>query len=349
MGMLDWLFGKPQQTTKKPSTPAPTFSALGAQVPYVGPYSPQAYNAAAQIAVGGSGAPYSQNVLSGANQVLGKFATGGDGGVLGQSANDGGGYSSGGRSASGGGGYAAAPSLAGTIYDPAMINDYKGKIGGQGNQLNDLYNAINASIDTYARDRRGQIDQSYTDQFQTNDKSYNNALDQNNAIYAARGAFDSSFRGNAANNYTTAYDSENKRLRTAQDQNYADLGRVVADNKAQIAERPKYDLGQYNDVNSLQSLYNQLGSHIQNLSKQKGALQTGDQLRSQLNAVAPATSNLDAQLKTKLDALTGSNASPEAKYGLAQGYIGRSGLAKNDQDKWNSYFLNLVSPKTPSA
>lgn len=228
--------------------------------------------------------------------------------------------------------------------DPNLVGQARGQVQNLLPQLNALYASLNSQADQYAQDRRGQIDSAYGDEYNNNDKAYANAVDGTNANYAARGAFDSSFRGNANQQNTDAYNASNTGLHNSQNDAYSQLGSIVAQNKAQFGQAPQYDLSQYNDVNSLLDLRDQLNQHLQNLQGQQTSLMTGGQLRDQLNAVAPAKSNLSTVLQSKLDALKGANVPPEAQYGLAQGYISRSGLSKDEQQKYLQQYLAPAAP-----
>lgn len=232
--------------------------------------------------------------------------------------------------------------------DPTLIAQARGQVQPLLGQLRDLYSQINGQIDTYANDQRGQIDQSYGTQFANNDNVYKSGVDTINSSFGARGASDSSYRGNALDSAKTDYTNSNNYLSQQHDSNYAQLGSVVAQNKAAVANPPQIDLGQYQDVPSLLSLRDQLDQHISGLQGTQRNLFTQGQLRDELNKVAPAQSGLDATLKAKIDALTKSGASPDAVYGLGSGYISRSGLAKDKQNDLTKY-LTTVLGKAPAA
>lgn len=250
-----------------------------------------------------------------------------------------------------GGGGTTTQSLAGTIYDPTAINNLRGQISGRQQQANDLYGQLFGSIDALANDRRNSVQSQYGTAFQNNDQAYNQAVNSTDNIYGARGAYNSSYRENAQGDNKNAYNTSNQQLTDAENQNLGQIGQFVDQNKQAInASKPQYDLSQYTDVNQLQSLYDQLGQHIQGLQGQQAGLKTNSQYMQDLNSVTPQASNLSSQLSSQLAKLAQSSAPNDAKLAMVDAYITRNGQ-QGQKDYWQNYYMNLLNPQntTPTA
>lgn len=233
--------------------------------------------------------------------------------------------------------------------DPTLVAQAKGQVNPLIAQLHQLYGDFNNQVDQYAADKRGVLDSNYNTNVTNDTNAYNKTSDQTNGVMTARGLADSSYLGNAQQGNKNDYSASLTNDKNAYGDSLDQLGSVIAGDKAAVAAEPKFDLSQYNDVNSLLSLRDALDTHIGNLQTQKAGLLTSGQLQGQLNAIAPAKSNLDTTLKSRLDSLATSGAPADATYGLGQGYISNSGLSKADQDKWTSYLSNLLSSSKPTA
>jgi hypothetical protein len=249
----------------------------------------------------------------------------------------------------GGGTGTATQSLAGTIYDPSAIAALKGHISDRQNQANDLYNQLFSSIDALAGDRRNSVQSQYGTAFQNNDQAYNQAVNSTDNIYGARGAYNSSYRENAQGDNKNAYNTSNQQLTDAENQNLGQIGQYVDTTKQSLnSSKPQYDLNQYTDVNQLQSLYDQLGQHIQGLQGQQAGLKTNSQYMQDLNSVTPQASNLSSQLSSQLAKLAQSSAPNDAKLAMVDAYITRNGQ-QGQKDYWQNYFMNLLNPQAQAS
>lgn len=236
--------------------------------------------------------------------------------------------------------------------DPNMVSQAQGLVQGDQNTLNSLYAAINGALTNYAQDARGRVDQQYQNQFNQNNNQFTNSVNTANQIFGGRGTFDSSDRGNTLDAYKADYDNANTGLDQSKQSAYGQIGDTIQGVQSQVDAKPQYDLSQYNDVNSLTALHNQLGQHIASLQATQGKLTPQGDLVNKLNAVAPVTSDLGKQLQSKLTQLQLGNADPYAKQALAQGYIDQAGLDPKDKLALQGYWKNLMSQPgttTPSA
>lgn len=234
--------------------------------------------------------------------------------------------------------------------DPNLVGQARGQVQSLIPTLNGLYNDINGGIDNYAKDARTTLDNGYGTAYANDAQNLAHTNDATNSHFVGTGAYDSSARGNALQGNTDTFNQAEDALHTAQGQGQAQIGSIVANNKAAIAGGPpQYDLSQYTDVNSLLGLRDQLNQHIAGLTTQKQNLATPGQLRDQLNAVAPAKSTAGDALTTRLNALNASNAPAADKFGLAQGYISNAGLNPADQNKYLNYFQSLLGQGTKTS
>jgi hypothetical protein len=248
---------------------------------------------------------------------------------------------------SGGGRAVAAPAYDPNT-DPNAVAQARGQVQPMIGQLNGLYDQIYNGINSYAQDQRGQLDNQFQTSQQDDAKQYSNAVDQTNGAFTGRNAFDSSYRGNAQQMNTDAYNKDLNQLNLSHDQGLQNIGHVVATQKAGLGDRPQFDLSQYNDVNSLTQLREALDQHITGLKGTQANLLTGGQLKAQLDQAAPV-SGISSQLKGQLDKLVASSAAPEAKMGLANGYINLSGLPQDEKNKWLTYVTGALGSKPQTA
>lgn len=244
-------------------------------------------------------------------------------------------YGSGGPSGGGGGG--------------GSVTEMRSQVSPLIQQMNDLYNQLNSGLTSFAQDARDTYDKQFQTEQTNAANNYGTAQDQTNAGFTGRGIFDSSYRGNANQANTNAYTQGLQQLQQGYNDQLANLGGIVAKARQSIGNAPQFDLSQYTDLPSLQSLHSALQSHIDNLKQQQQSFLTPSQLRSQLDQTAPAN-NATANLKSTLDKLVASNAAPEALTGLANNYINMSGLPQSQKTNWLSYFSNLLNgAKAPTG
>lgn len=246
----------------------------------------------------------------------------------------------GGYSTGGGG------TLDANTYGP-NVNAARGSALDAYHTLMGLYDALNAQLGTYGADKRGQLDSAHNDVLTQNSKEYGNAVDGTNSAFVGRNAFDSSFRGNANQANFDAFGKSNKAENDSYGGNLAALGSTLAQYAQQFSNRPQFDANAYNTVGDLNSAQNNFKSGADSLRKDQYNIFTNGQLQGELNKIAPGTSDLGAQLKSRLDALVQSNAAPEAKFGIAKTYI--SSLPAGEQDYWNNYWQQLMAPKPAAA
>jgi hypothetical protein len=222
------------------------------------------------------------------------------------------GFAGGGNAGGGNGGGGAA----GGGYAPGIdLTPYRNNIYGDQNQINSLYDQVNGQIGAYGSDRRNQIDANYATQFANNDKAFAGANNGTIGAYQGHGLSDSSLMGNALDQNKSQYQTSNSDLLRSRDQNYADLGSTLNNARQQLGDKPQFDLSKYQDADSLTTLHNQLGQYIQSLKGSQNSLLTQGQLKGKLDAIAPAQSNLQGQLKDTLDKLVAGNADPSLTTG----------------------------------
>jgi hypothetical protein len=251
----------------------------------------------------------------------------------------------------GGGGNAGGGASAAAYdpnYDPAKVSAARNQVNPLIAQLNQLYDSLNGNINDYATDQRGIADNNFNlGMGQAGDvlKKADNGTDM---AYGARGTLDSSFHGNALDANKTDFNHAVDDLTKQRDGDYATIGGTINGARAAIANKPSYDLSQFNDVQSLLDLRSQLDSHINNLQGTQRSLMTQPKLKAITETAAPVT-GLDKALKARLDTLASAAAPPEAKYGIGAGYISSSQLPDDQKDKWNQYLSSLLGSSAKAA
>lgn len=247
-----------------------------------------------------------------------------------------------GYAAPSGGGGVAAPAYDPNT-DPSLVNAAKNNIYGDQNSIQNLYNAINGQLTQYGQDQRGRLDGAYNQQLDASNKSYATGNDQTAGAFAGRNAGDSSYLGDALQSNKDAYNTDVNNLNQNHDQNLASLGNTLNSVKSQLdSGRPQYNLGQYNDVGSLQNLHNQLGDYIKSLQGVQNNYLTNGQLKGKLDSIAPATSSLAGTLKGQIDKIIAGPGDSSAKLGIANTYI--SQLPADQQDPYKQYLNQQITP-----
>lgn len=227
--------------------------------------------------------------------------------------------------------------------DPAMVGRARSQVSPMIATLNSLYDNLSSALPAFANDSRADIAGRYNPQYESADRSYKSAVDNTNQSFTARGTYDSSYRGNANDVNRGDHDTAVNTLNRNRDSELNDLGKFVAQEESAISNKPQYNLDDYTDVSSLLGLRDELDNHISSLRGAQTNLMTRPQLAQKLDATAPVT-DMENTLKSRLDALNGSNAAPEAKYGIGAGYINSSSV--KDKDKWTQYLATLLGPGT---
>lgn len=234
---------------------------------------------------------------------------------------------------------AAAPVAA---ADPG-IGVYKGLIGTDQSTLNNLYLAINGGLKTYADDANNQIDTNYGTAQGAADKSYSGGVASTNAAFGSNGAYDSSFRGNADQGLTDAYNADTAARTSAKTVAKAGVGSTIQSVQDQLADKPQYDLSQYTDLPSLQSLHTALTGYIQQLQGTKSSLTPQGDLVKKLNSEVTPDANLDTNLKTKLQGLVTAGTPDEALTPLATSYLTSAGVTDPTQQKTYLDYLKQLT------
>jgi hypothetical protein len=227
--------------------------------------------------------------------------------------------------------------------NPAALGAARNNIYGDTNLITQLYNALGGQLKDYGTDRRNSLTSAYNDKFAANDKDYASANNSTIGGYNARGLGDSSLLSTSLGDNKSAYDTNNKATQTGLDNDLATVSSTLAQNKAQIdAYAPQnYDLSQYG-LDDLQSLHNELSDHINALRGSQANLQTGSQLRQQLDSLAPSTARLSDTLKPQIDKILAGGGDPSAKLGIANTYISK--LPADQQSEYQRYLNEKITP-----
>ena len=247
--------------------------------------------------------------------------------------NAGGLYSGGGR---GGGGGAAVEE-----YDPntdlALVNSAKGEVSGLMKLFEEAFTMAMGKVDTLAGSKRGEVSEKYTGEKDSLSRNFGDTSNTIDNQFSGRNAFNSSYRANEQGVAKDAFDDAFSGLGRAEETDLSSIGQFADTQKAELnASRPTYDLNDYNEVDDVLNIKQNVDQAVKNLGVTNAGLGTNSQFRQSLDRIAPKTAHKgNATLKAQLDRLAQTNANPQAKRFIAEQTISDAG---QDPAAWIDYF-----------
>lgn len=220
--------------------------------------------------------------------------------------------------------------------DPVRINQKRDEIRGLMQAFEGAFNDVLGRVDQLAAEKRGEFEKNYTDQQVGLDKNYGSTATGIDDQYGARNAFHSSYREGAQQQARDAYDTATGQLTQAKGRDLASVGQFAEQQKAELsAGRPNFNVDDYNQVDDLLSIAQDVQAAIGKLNTTGAGLRTNSAYKANLDKIAPTQEQGSAQLKGMLDKLSNTGGNPDAKRAIAMSTIAKVG---GDQSAWMDYF-----------
>lgn len=302
-------------------------------ISYVGPYSPAAYQAAGQLANGGSGAPASPAVIQAGQAIDASQGGGGTGGT-------------GGSATTGG--------------DPSLLAALQARVG----QINQMYQSLYGSMaggqgaGTFGGGVQGAeniLQAGYVPQYQQVGLQAGQDANQLANIMAARGLGSSSYAGTQEQNLGANAQNEDAGILANYQSNLANLeGTAEKQRKSDIAAQQAMNqnlqtlqtaapnMDPSTAAYEISSSYGGLGNTIPQLAGEQSASQTPQQAFQQFQGIAPSQVFTPQQMQQTLSGIGQSSLPTYLQQQLGSGLINANSLTPGDANYWLQYLQNLT-------
>jgi len=239
-----------------------------------------------------------------------------------------------------GGAYGDGSGASAAKYDPntdqVRINQKRAEIRGLMSMFESAFNDVLGRVDSLAAEKRGEFEKNYADQQVGLDKNFGNTTTGIDDQYGARNAYHSSYRESAQQQAKDAYDTATGQLVQAKDRDLGSVGQFAEQQKAELSGgRPTFNVDDYNQVDDLLSIGQDVQAAINKLNTTGAGLRTNSAYKANLDRIAPTQEQGSSQLKGMLDKLSNTGGNPDAKRAIAMSTIAKVG---GDQTAWMDYF-----------
>jgi hypothetical protein len=244
--------------------------------------------------------------------------------------------------ASGGGG-SAVPGV-----DMAQVSAIRNDTKARGADLNAIYDELFGTLDNLARDRAGQVEKDYGDQFGAAAKQYTDSVPMIENSYASIGSGDSTDKTYAKNTAKEGFETTNKGIQKNKDADLTKIGSFVNEQKGKYnADRDSGNrlvsrVDETDDLGDLRSARNSVEDKIGSLKAEEATLGTDAGARGTLSAITGDAGRKD-ELMTALDQIIKSSLSGGVKQAAVKSVVDSGGLSDEDKKKVQAQYGNVFA------
>lgn len=231
--------------------------------------------------------------------------------------------------------------------DPVRIARKRQEIRDLMGTFEQAFNDVLGKVGVLASQKRGEFEKNYSDQQMGLDKNFGTTTTGIDDQFSARNAYHSSYRENAQQQAKDAYEGATGQLVQAKSRDLASVGQFAEQQEAELrAGRPNFNVDDYNQVDDLLSIGQDVQSAMNKLRTTGAGLGTDAQYMQRLNAIAPTQEQGSAALKGMLDKLVNTGTNPDSKRAIAMSTIAKNG---GDQTAWMDYFEKQLTQTGSNA
>lgn len=256
--------------------------------------------------------------------------------------------SGGGEGGGGGGGSVSDSEAMRLAAENAQRSALKGEIGSYQDDIDNLYAQLFSDLDTLVKERKGELDTQYGDQFTKASESFTGAIPEIETSYAALGAADSTDKSDAKTKAKKGFDDTTATIGKNKSDDETALGKYATETKTKFEtdkNSAKTNISRAattDDVDALRGMRNDIETNLSTGANTKATLGTDAGAKGILKTMTADGGRYEAAIGA-LDEIINSSMSGAVKEASIKAIKDNAGLSEEDKKKVDQQYGNVYS------